>query len=162
MRLAILLPLIMIMMGCAALGTDQTRELDANELERQEGLKNLAAIREIMASWPRQQDQSASPISKPDENHRNDSAGVIPQVYETDKAVEPLSLFAIPKREPAQPQPFQIRPPLSRPQNYTDSRVLNPPLIPPYTFFAPIGSAYPGSIRCMPDYLGGSRCSVHP
>jgi hypothetical protein len=163
MRHVILLPFIMIMImaGCAAVGPDHTMDLDAKELERQDGLKNLATIREIMASWPRQQDQPASPTSKPDEYHGNDSPWVIPQVYETDKPVEPLSLFAIPKQEPVQPQPLQIRPPL-RSQNYTDSRLLNPPLIPPYTFYAPIGSAYPGSIRCMPDYLGGSRCSVHP
>lgn len=162
MLLAILLPFIIIIMtGCAALGSDHTVDLDAKEVERQDGLKNLAAIREIMASWPRQQDQPASPTSKPDEYHGNDSPRVIPQVYETDKPVEPLSLFAIPKWEPVQPQPLQVRPPL-RSQNDTDSRLLNPPLIPPYTFYAPIGSAYPGSVRCMPDYLGGSRCSVHP
>jgi hypothetical protein len=28
----------------------------------------------------------------------------------------------------------------------------------PYTFYAPTGSAYPGTIRCVPDYLGGQRC----
>ena len=118
MRHVILLPFIMIMImaGCAAVGPDHTMDLDAKELERQDGLKNLAAIREIMASWPRQQDQPASPTSKPDEYHGNDSPWVIPQVYETDKPVEPLSLFAIPKQEPVQPQPLQIRPPLRSPE----------------------------------------------
>jgi hypothetical protein len=36
------------------------------------------------------------------------------------------------------------------------------PLVPPYTFFAPTGSAYPGTIRCVPDYLGGQRCHNSP
>lgn len=36
------------------------------------------------------------------------------------------------------------------------------PVVPPYTFFAPTGSAYPGTIRCVPDYLGGQRCHNSP
>jgi hypothetical protein len=32
----------------------------------------------------------------------------------------------------------------------------------PYTFYAPTGSAYPGTIRCVPDYLGGQRCHNSP
>jgi len=32
----------------------------------------------------------------------------------------------------------------------------------PYTFYAPAGSAYPGTIRCVPDYLGGQRCHNAP
>lgn len=33
-----------------------------------------------------------------------------------------------------------------------------PPPVPAYTVPAPIGSAYPGSSRCVPDLLGGQRC----
>jgi hypothetical protein len=36
------------------------------------------------------------------------------------------------------------------------------PTLPPYTFYAPTGSAYPGTIRCVPDYLGGQRCHNSP
>jgi hypothetical protein len=32
------------------------------------------------------------------------------------------------------------------------------PYVPPYTLSAPAGSVYPGTIRCMPDMLGGQRC----
>src|SRR5262245_27268736 len=34
------------------------------------------------------------------------------------------------------------------------------PHVPAYTTPAPIGSAYPGSIRCVPDMLGGQRCQA--
>jgi hypothetical protein len=37
-----------------------------------------------------------------------------------------------------------------------------PSSVAPYTFYAPTGSAYPGSIRCVPDYLGGQRCHNSP
>lgn len=36
------------------------------------------------------------------------------------------------------------------------------PTAPPYTFYAPTGSAYPGTVRCVPDYLGGQRCHQSP
>jgi hypothetical protein len=32
----------------------------------------------------------------------------------------------------------------------------------PYSFYAPTGSAYPSTIRCVPDYLGGQRCHNSP
>jgi len=32
------------------------------------------------------------------------------------------------------------------------------PPVPPYTLSAPAGSVYPGTIRCVPDMLGGQRC----
>jgi hypothetical protein len=33
--------------------------------------------------------------------------------------------------------------------------------VPPYTVPAPIGSAFPGSSRCVPDLLGGQRCQAN-
>lgn len=33
--------------------------------------------------------------------------------------------------------------------------------VPPYTVPAPIGSAFPGSSRCVPDLLGGQRCHAN-
>lgn len=35
-------------------------------------------------------------------------------------------------------------------------------LVAPYTFYTPTGSAYPSTIRCVPDYLGGQRCHNSP
>jgi hypothetical protein len=166
MGLIILLSFAIVITGCAGLGQDQTVESDPTELERQEGMKNLAAIKDIMVSSPK---QSHSPSSggMPD-YHQEKKLGeknlesVVPQVNETERGL-PLSLFMTPKREPSRSRPLRINPPLIMPQNYaSDARLLNPPLTPPYTFFAPTGSAYPGSIRCVPDYLGGSRCSVYP
>lgn len=43
-----------------------------------------------------------------------------------------------------------------------DYRTHQPPPVPPYTSYAPIGSVYPGTIRCVPDYLGGQRCHNTP
>lgn len=34
--------------------------------------------------------------------------------------------------------------------------------VPPYISYAPVGSVYPGTIRCVPDYLGGQRCHNTP
>jgi hypothetical protein len=41
------------------------------------------------------------------------------------------------------------------------SETASPPPVPAYTVPAPIGSAYPGSSRCVPDSLGGQRCHVN-
>jgi len=32
------------------------------------------------------------------------------------------------------------------------------PSVPPYTLSVPAGSVYPGTVRCVPDMLGGQRC----
>jgi hypothetical protein len=54
----------------------------------------------------------------------------------------------------------QVPPPTTR--SSADYSPQDRPLVPPYTFFAPTGSAYPGTIRCVPDYLGGQRCHNAP
>jgi hypothetical protein len=41
------------------------------------------------------------------------------------------------------------------------SETASPPPGPAYTVPAPIGSAYPGSSRCVPDLLGGQRCHAN-
>jgi hypothetical protein len=41
------------------------------------------------------------------------------------------------------------------------SETASPPPVPAYTVPAPIGSAYPGSSRCVPDSLGGQRCHAN-
>ena len=43
-----------------------------------------------------------------------------------------------------------------------DYRMHQSPSVPPYTSYAPVGSVYPGTIRCVPDYLGGQRCHNTP
>jgi hypothetical protein len=43
-----------------------------------------------------------------------------------------------------------------------DYQTHNWPTAPPYTFYAPTGSTYPGTVRCVPDYLGGQRCHQSP
>ena len=35
-------------------------------------------------------------------------------------------------------------------------------LVPPFTNYASVGSVYPGTIRCLPDSLGGQRCHNTP
>jgi hypothetical protein len=44
----------------------------------------------------------------------------------------------------------------------SDHRIHQSPPVPPYTMYAPLGSVYPGAIRCVPDYLGGQRCHNMP
>ena len=152
-----------MMTGCAGTAQDHTADLDPQELERQEGLKNVAAIKEMMAAWPAPPSTAASPSRTFDGLGERDTAPMNSPAEEVEKNIDERTPLAVPRREPVASQPIQIRPLLSKPPNYTtDPRLLNPPVVPPYTFFAPTGSAYPGSIRCVPDYLGGSRCSVRP
>ncbi|WP_447986349.1 hypothetical protein [Nitrospira sp. Nam74] len=62
----------------------------------------------------------------------------------------------------ASQQALQVQVPVPRTRSSADYSPQNRPLVPPYTFFAPTGSAYPGTIRCVPDYLGGQRCHNAP
>lgn len=41
------------------------------------------------------------------------------------------------------------------------SETASTPGVPAYMVPAPIGSAYPGSSRCLPDLLGGQRCHAN-
>ncbi|MGH7233610.1 MAG: hypothetical protein ACREJU_19950 [Nitrospiraceae bacterium] len=159
-----------LLVGCAAFRPDQATELDPEESTRQEGLKNLAAIAELQVSFPPSRSPSRPPISMtpdksaPDHDHEKQVSRVVPQIPPVEYPPTSLSLFPSLKRESVQSQRlFSVPPPISQPHRYTPSPYpLNPSLVPPYTFFAPSGSAYPGSVRCAPDYLGGSRCAVTP
>ena len=154
---------IILMTGCAGLAQDHTADLDPQELERREGSKNVAAIKEMMAAWPTPPSSAVSPSPAFDSPGDRDTPLVTPKAQEIERNIDARPLLTVPQWETVPSQPFQIRPLLSKPPNYTtESRLLIPPVIAPYTFFAPTGSAYPGSIRCVPDYLGGSRCSVSP
>ena len=162
-RLSVLIFIILIALsvtGCAGFGTDGAVEPD-HESDRQQGLKNLAAIAELQASLstPR-----PPPMAVPPDSHRREEPAPSESQIHHLPAPSWFSPFAPSQRESLQSQRlFPAMPPTTPSQSYTPSPYpLNPSLVPPYTVFAPAGSGYPGSLRCVPDYLGGSRCSIGP
>jgi hypothetical protein len=75
--------------------------------------------------------------------------------------VRMLLLAPHPSTKTSQQAP-QVRPLVPTTRSTADYSPQDRPAVPPYTFFAPTGSAYPGTIRCVPDYLGGQRCQNSP
>ena len=154
-----------LLIGCAAFEPERTADLDPQEVERVERLKNLAAITELQIALPAPPalPKSNAPISaaeKSPENaasppaERQDQPAVAPSWFSQYVPTESSSL----QSQRLLPSTRMDRSPYGRSNPYP----LNPSLVPPYTVFVPTGSFYPGSVRCVPDYLGGSRCSVRP
>ena len=73
----------------------------------------------------------------------------------------PHGLFLIPAPTTGYHQVPQVqRLPMQR--SSSDYQVHPSALVPPFTNFASVGSVYPGTIRCVPDSLGGQRCHNTP
>ena len=160
-----ILVLTVLITGCAGFESDRTADLNPEEVDRQEGIKNLAAIAELQISLPLPHAPSTPPISAAEETP---ASAIVPppdqQISQPVVAPSWFSLYAPSRSSSLQSQRlFSSAPPIGRPPHGTPSPYsLNPSLVPPYTFFAPTGPTSPGSVRCVPDYLGGSRCSSNP
>lgn len=92
------------------------------------------------------------------------SSSASPTSSSEEVASAPLRLL-LPAPNPsttASRQALQVQVPAPTTRSLADYSPQDRPLVPPYTFFAPTGSAYPGTIRCVPDYLGGQRCHNAP
>ena len=123
-----------IMAGCAS---------DAHEVEDRtgQGRKNLAAIAALQAARP-------GPIARPEPS-------MAPPAVEADS---PAAMPGVAHPLPRMPVPdVQVRlpwrptPPAMPPPDHWG-------VTPPYTVFTPVVPAYPGALRCRPDYTGGQRC----
>ena len=159
------------LLGCAGFGLG--KPVDLSELSAMqsddEGEKNLAAIRAMMAkerlrtsftpessvtpkaerepsSWPPDWlSQYFSPNLLPIEESSLSSEHVAPSssALSTRRTASGTIMAPIPWVPKSSSRGFEAEP---------------WPPVPPYTLSAPAGSVYPGTIRCVPDMLGGQRC----
>lgn len=159
--------------GCAAFDTGkpgQASESSARQSE-DEGEKNLAAIRALLSE---ERQRALSPPESEDKRRPQPEAGLWPPDW--------LASYFMPKRSSVEQSDFTsvyLPPSSASPSKHRTAPsavtvkipwVTAPssrgyeaepwPPVPTYTVPAPIGSAYPGSIRCVPDMLGGQRCQA--
>jgi hypothetical protein len=148
-----------ILYGCTGFGRE-TADETISPFPHEEGRKNLAAIVEILSARGQRLERGSPPPQETIAPVRNEAVDLSFQ------SVEPM--VALPFRDglqsPVQPMKkrFEKKPALRRSTNPSNQDPHAWPIVPPYTVFAPAGSAYPGSVRCMPDYLGGQRCHTVP
>lgn len=162
-------------MGCAQFTVHSVMPERASQANGQDGNpdSNLPAIKALIAG-ERQQFRAVPPsisgaesVSPPDWSPANQvgDASSFPTARSED--VTPARLLGLllsashPMIESSQRAPYVQRlGPTTR--SAADYSLRDWPVVPPYTFLAPTGSAYPGTIRCVPDYLGGQRCHSAP
>jgi hypothetical protein len=146
--------------GMAALQSD-------NEAEQ-----NLAAIR---ALFP-QREKPTVPVSESRERRSSESdvppwppdwlSAYLSPPQSSDQGADLSSVYA-PSSPSSLSKPRVVSPDttVKIPQVITphprSSETALPLPVPAYTVPAPIGSAYPGSSRCVPDLLGGQRCHTN-
>jgi hypothetical protein len=170
----IVLLVAVAMIGCSQFtleGLNDERAFQANGAdERSES--NLPAIKALLAR-ERQQfhavfrrinrtESQLSLQSSSTDDLASSSASPISSSEEVASARLRLLLTAPHLHATALQQALQVQVPPPWTTSSADYSPQDRPLVPPYTFFAPTGSAYPGTIRCVPDYLGGQRCHNAP
>jgi|SRR5690349_1245473 len=175
----VVLLLSVLLGGCVTGSFDPSQPLppvDAGGFDGEVGQKNLQAIREMLRSQePRARDESHTtapqPVDgEPSGEHPSDpaqQAELLQGNVETPTAGvgPPPGSFPKPLHVPAQ-RPSRLDLGIGPVNPYrsrsVDHQSLSFSPVPPYTVFTPAGSAYPGSIRCVPDSLGGQRCQTAP
>jgi hypothetical protein len=131
----------LIMIGDPVEKQDRTTEDDAEE--------NLKAIRAIL------DDQAAHPTA---------GEAQAPPASSLPSATDPASSLAEPSGQRPMPSlsssPAHVDVPAKLPWSPTaPARPTGPDRpVPAYTIPAPVGPDYSGSIRCVPDGMGGQRC----
>jgi hypothetical protein len=154
---------ILYLPGCAGLETEWWQVQPGPRFDdqaREEGAKNLVAIAKLRSAT-----SEARPVVEPNDLNGPPPA---PQAANREAILDLLFLAHPPSlpRSHTAPSPAASLPRMqpTRPSKGLDydPHALSQPRVPPYTLFAPLGSAYPGSIRCVPDYLGGQRCHAGP
>ena len=148
------LPLPLMVAACAALPEPQNRPED-------EGQKNLAAIREVLAQYPFDTRSSVprSAGSSPGSTQARPPAVSLPgdhTLLELAPSSYSLGVPIIPNRSSAQDLKVTVPWKPSKPQPLVQEEPFRP--VPPYFYPAPIKPDYPGTLRCVPDLYGGQRC----
>jgi hypothetical protein len=161
----------LFLLGCA--GFDLGEPVDLSQLSAtqsdDEGEKNLAAIRAMMAKerlrtsftsessdTPKSERESSS--WPPDWLSQYFSPSLSPgegSALSSEHVASSSSAFSTRRTASGTmtvPSPWV-------PKSYSHGIEAEPwPPVPPYRLSAPAGSVYPGTIRCVPDLLGGQRC----
>lgn len=164
----------MSMIACSHVATNaQTHggALDASQTDR-ESEGNRAAIKALLANERKAFRAAAMPIntterkpqlqSWPADHAGSSSSSPTSAADMTSARLLDLLMLAPPRRTEAYPQAPHVQRLVPTTRSTADDYAHTWPTVPPYTFFAPTGSAYPGTIRCVPDYLGGQRCHQTP
>lgn len=164
----ILLILALFISACSRTGlTIMPSGVSEYEMNADQG--NLAAIKTLLAREREQfgRPQSTSPGNAVDPFTEEGQKSSLTNGSVAASSIEitstfPHGIFLIPAptTEHHQPVPQVQRMPTQR--SSSDYHMHPSPLVPPYTSYAPVGSVYPGTIRCVPDYLGGQRCHNTP
>ncbi|CAI4032186.1 hypothetical protein DNFV4_02614 [Nitrospira tepida] len=119
------------------------------------GKRNLEAIRALQVEQPRA--PAATPAPPPVSNALSSTIESQPVPSDVQSDAIPLVPSSIPM-QPGGSAQTQV-PPI---RLWTPSPPTRPSLpdypVPAYTIPAPVGPDYHGTIRCLPDGLGGQRC----
>ncbi|WP_447978317.1 hypothetical protein [Candidatus Nitrospira bockiana] len=173
-RVAVLV-LVGWLSACVLTGEDRVI-VEVDETGGNQAAKNLEAVRELLKmqreaspeSGEREPKETAQPSlpAPPPEPQRPPAVSESPQ---SEPPEEPQSLQIQPRIEPppkSEPPAKRAVPKRRKPSSPSvrpgDQSAAAGPVVPAYTIHAPVGSAYPGSIRCVPDAAGGQRCHATP
>jgi hypothetical protein len=170
------LTISVLLLGCAGLEMDEPAQVSAvsGTLSDDEGEKNLAAIRALVST----ERQGSSPAfessdqlkrepdvywvppdwlssyfsSRPSSGQESDRSPEYVAPSSSSSSTSSLSRRRKPSGDITVKSPRVPKPSSRDPEAESWSHV------PPYIFSAPAGPVYPGTMRCVPDTLGGQRC----
>lgn len=163
MRPHLLLILVISLTSCGIV-RPATIPTQGAESDMNADLGNLAAIKALLARDREQFGHASSLLTRKPHEPFDQTTSMLSSanpsdVGSSDQITSAVrhGLFLIPPQHTQHHQATSVQR-LPTQQSSPDYRMHQPPLMPPYTVYAPVGSVYPGSIRCVPDYLGGQRC----
>jgi hypothetical protein len=173
--------LTLLLSACIGNGFDPSRPMpsvDVGGFDAQAGHKNLEAIREILERQkdrPPDESRKETPLllnKEAAEEQRIESAKQAESQWESapmapgpalaPHVLSPAKANALPHPSSRSRLDLGLGPVNPYQPQSLDHQPLSWHTVPPYTLFTPTGSAYPGSIRCVPDSLGGQRCRTAP
>jgi hypothetical protein len=170
------LTISVLLLGCAGLEMDEPAQVSAlsGTLSDDEGEKNLAAIRALVST----ERQGSSPaFESSDQPKREPDVYWVPPDWlssyfssrpssgqESDRSPEYVapsssssSTSSLSRRRKPSADITVRSPRVPKPSSH-DPEAESWSHVPPYIFSAPAGPVYPGTMRCVPDTLGGQRC----
>lgn len=142
--------------GCTPGLFDEMVDMRALTAE-ENGKRNLEAIRAMQVERPRTPAATPAPPSLSSSPTSKNEAEPSPSPVDVQSQMIPITPSSIPM-QPGGSAQTQV-PPI---RLWTPSPPTRPSLpdypVPAYTIPAPVGPDYHGTIRCLPDGLGGQRC----
>ena len=169
----------LLLLGCAGLDMEEPAQVSGSSgtLSDDEGEKNLAAIRALVSA----ERQRASPASELIDQPKRDpdlywvppdwlssyfssrrSSGqesdLSPEYVAPSSSSSFSSSSSSLSRRRKPPGDITVKVPRVPKPSSRDPEAESWSHVPPYIFSAPAGPVYPGTMRCVPDTLGGQRC----